>query len=86
MTEQASRVHLKVGAAGRVVLPQRFREDEDIKPGDELVGFIDNGELRIMTRRRAIQYVQDMVTSKVPRERSLADELIEERRREASAG
>jgi bifunctional DNA-binding transcriptional regulator/antitoxin component of YhaV-PrlF toxin-antitoxin module len=69
-----------------VVLPRRFREDEDIKPGDELVGFIDNGELRIMTRRRAIQHVQDLVTSKVPRQRSLADELIEERRRDAAAG
>lgn len=86
MTEHASRVNLRVGAAGRVVLPQRFREDEDIKPGDELVGFIDNGELRIMTRRRAIEHVQDLVTSKVPRQRSLADELIEERRREAAAG
>jgi bifunctional DNA-binding transcriptional regulator/antitoxin component of YhaV-PrlF toxin-antitoxin module len=76
---------IRVGASGRVVLPVEFRASEGIRPGDELVGFLEDGELRIMTRRRAIRHVQDLVTSKVPRQRSLVDELIEERRREAAA-
>jgi len=86
MTDQVQRdrTTVKVGAAGRIVLPAGFREAEDIQVGDDLVAYIVDGELRVMTRRRAWEAAQRLVASHVPRERSLVDEVIAERRAESA--
>ena len=45
-------IRMRVNASGRVVLPASFRKALDIKPGDEVVGHLEGGELRITTLKR----------------------------------
>lgn len=69
---------------GRLVLPAQFRAALGIEPGDELVLALDQGELRIFTRREAIKRAQGLVRRYIPDDRNLADELIQERRAESA--
>ena len=73
----------KLGKSGRIVLPAKFRKAMDVKPGDDLILRLEDGELRIFTRRQAIKRAQGMLRSLIPEGRSLSDELIQERRAEA---
>ena len=69
---------------GRIVLPAQYRRALGIQVGDEIVLRLEGDELRLLTRRQAIRDAQDLIGRYVPAERSLVDELIEERRREAA--
>lgn len=72
----------KVNENGRVVIPIQFREAMGIEPGDEVIFSSDGETLRIETiRQRALQ-AQAMVRKYIDPSRSLADELIAERREE----
>ena len=71
-----------LGKNGRVVIPAHFRKDLGISEGDNLLISLDDGVIRIMTLHKAIQRVQESVRRYVPEGRSLADELIQERRAE----
>ncbi len=68
---------------GRIVIPASYRRTLGVRPGDEVVLRMADGEIRITTRaqarRRALEYVQSLV----PKGESLADELIRERREAA---
>lgn len=75
---------LRVGAAGRLVLPHRFRKSLGVKPGDEVVAVLEEGRVVIMSREQAWKSAQEIVRRYVPKGLSLADELIAERRREAA--
>ncbi len=77
--------HLKVDPAGRVVVPAAIRSHYNIRAGDTLVlRSMENG-LELRTYEQLMREAQDYFTSLVPAGRSLSDELIEERRREAAA-
>lgn len=67
---------------GRIVIPQRFREALDVKPGDELVLQLGENCLRVYSVKEAIRQAQAIVRSHVPEGRSLVDELIRDRKRE----
>ena len=67
---------------GRVVIPSKYRKTLGIKPGDELVLLLEEGEIRIVTARHAILQAQALVRRYVPKGRSLSKELIQERREE----
>ena len=73
----------KLGQSGRIVLPAKFRKSMDVKPGDDLILRLEDGELRIFTRRQAIKRAQGMLKHLAPG-RSLSEELIQERRAEAA--
>ena len=73
----------KIDQAGRLVLPAKFRKAMGVKPGDELILRLEDGELRIFTRRQAIKRAQGMLKHIAPG-RSLSEELIQERRAEAA--
>jgi AbrB family looped-hinge helix DNA binding protein len=73
--------HLAEG--GRIVIPAEYRRALGIKVGDEIVLRLEEGEVRLLTRQRAIREAQALIRRYVPADRSLADELIEERRRAA---
>ena len=75
-------VRTKVGAGGRVVVPAEFRKALGIAPGDEVIVVLDEGEVRILTPERAVRRAQELVRRYVPSGKSLAAELIAERRRE----
>ncbi len=67
---------------GRVVIPAKYRKAMGIKPGDELVLLLEEGEIRIVTARQAIRQDQALVRRYVPKGRNLSKELIQERREE----
>ena len=77
--------HVKIAPGGRVVIPVEFRKALGVEVGDAMVVELRDGELRLRSLDTAIKRVLAMVRKYIPDEaRSLADELIAERRQEAA--
>jgi AbrB family looped-hinge helix DNA binding protein len=76
-------VRLRINENGRVVIPAAFRKALGIKPGDEVILRLDDGELRISTFRSRLERARRHVRKYVKPGVSLVDELIAERREEA---
>jgi hypothetical protein len=55
-----------------------------LEVGDEVVLRLDDGELRVTTQARAIRRAQALVRRYVSEGRSLVEELLAERQREAA--
>ena len=75
---------IRVG--GRIVIPAAYRKALGVKPGDEVQLVLEDGEIRIVSQRQAIVRAQNLLRNYVPRDRNLSEELIKERREEASHG
>ena len=75
---------LRVGENGRVVIPVAFRNKLGIKGGDEVILRVEDGELRITTIKKRLEWAQRHVRNFVKPGVSLVDELIADRRREAA--
>lgn len=73
----------KIGEGGRIVIPAELRQMLGLQIGDEVVLHPEGKELRIFTVSQAIKRAQEIVSHYIPRDRSLADELIAERHKEA---
>lgn len=73
-----------VAEGGRIVIPAGFRKALGIRPGDKVVVQLDKDEVRVYTRAEALRRLQEKVTRAVPRGVSLAQQLIEDRRRESA--
>jgi AbrB family looped-hinge helix DNA binding protein len=78
-----SELKSKIGKGGRIVIPAPYRQMIGIEVGDEVILVLDPDGIRILTPRQAVKRAQELVRRYVTGGRSLADELIEERRREA---
>jgi AbrB family looped-hinge helix DNA binding protein len=76
-------VSVKLGEGGRIVIPAEYRKALGIDVGDDLMLHVDNGIIMLLTRKQAIQYVQERMAKYTTDERKLADEIISERRKEA---
>jgi AbrB family looped-hinge helix DNA binding protein len=76
-------VRLRVNENGRVVLPAAFRKALNIRPGDQVLARLEDDEVRITTLKHRIERAQRHVRQFVKPGRSLADELIAERREAA---
>ncbi len=72
-------VKTKLGEGGRIVIPAEYRQALGLQVGDEVILRLEGRELRIFTLNQAIKRAQELVSRYIPRERSLADELIAER-------
>ena len=77
-------VFAKIDQSGRVVIPAAYRRELGIEAGDRVMIELDSRELRIMSHAEAIRSAQEIVARYIPKGRSLADELIAERRGEAA--
>lgn len=75
---------VQLGAQGRLVIPACLREALHLRPGDRLVAR-KVGDSLVLERREAIERRLKDRFRHVPREVSLADELIAERRQEAKS-
>jgi len=73
----------KITEGGRIVIPVEYRRALNLNIGDEVVVTIDEGELRILPRKEANRRAREIV-QRYAGSRSLAQELISERREEAS--
>ena len=76
-------IKTKMGEGGRVVVPAKYRKALDLKPGDDVILVLEDGEVRITTVKQAIRRAQQIVRRYVPEDRDLVSELIKERREEA---
>ena len=75
--------YVRIDENGRVVIPASFRRDLGIKAGDTVVLRNENDELRITTLQKPLAKAQQWMRKHVAPGRSLADELIAERREAA---
>jgi AbrB family looped-hinge helix DNA binding protein len=89
MTDRANngkptiRAKTDLSANGRIVIPAAIRQALGIQAGDSIVMEVEGGVLRIESFRQRLSRIQDEIIRLVGPERSLADELIAERREEA---
>lgn len=72
-----------VDTQGRLVIPAALRKALDLKPGDRLVARKDGDSLVLEPRKAVVKRLQARF-GHIPPEVSLADELISERRVEAT--
>jgi AbrB family looped-hinge helix DNA binding protein len=76
------RERVKLGDGGRFVIPAAMREAMGVKPGDNLVMHVEDGELRVRGHREVIRRIQEQVAKfKKPGE-NVVDDFIRERREE----
>ncbi len=73
----------KIGPGGRIVIPARYRKTIGVDVGDEVVLVLDGESVRLLTPRQAVKLSQAIVRRYIPAADRLAEELIEDRRREA---
>ena len=78
-----SETRMRVNENGQVVIPASYRKALGINVGDEVVLRIEDDELRIMSLKRRLEQAQRRIRRYVKPGRSLADELIAERREAA---
>ncbi len=75
----------KLNASGRVVIPAAVRKALDLRPGDELIMRVEDGELRLSTRRQALARARRLIRRHIPSDEDLTQSLLDDRRREAAA-
>jgi AbrB family looped-hinge helix DNA binding protein len=73
----------KLNANGRLVIPAAVRKMLGLEPGDELIMRVEDGELRLSTRRQALARARRMIRQYIPAEVDLTQSLIDDRREEA---
>ena len=79
-------LQMKMSNGGRVVIPIEIRQELGLKEGDAVLWELLDGEARITTRLQRIRQAQALVRKHVAPGASLVDELIADRRLEASNG
>ncbi|PAQ00504.1 MAG: AbrB/MazE/SpoVT family DNA-binding domain-containing protein [Mesorhizobium sp.] len=78
----AKRERVKLGEGGRFVIPAAMREEMGVKPGEDLILHVENGELRVRSWLQNLRRVQaELSALKKPGE-SVVDEFLKERREE----
>jgi AbrB family looped-hinge helix DNA binding protein len=76
------KVPVKIGEGGRIVIPSEYRKALKLNIGDELMLHMENKRMILMTRKQAIEYVQERMASYSTEGRILSEELIKERKDE----
>lgn len=79
-SKQAPRERIRVGDGGRVVIPASMRAEMGVKPGDVLVAHVEDGELRLISPRAALDRVQGHMARYRKPEESVVDEFLAGRR------
>jgi AbrB family looped-hinge helix DNA binding protein len=76
----------KLADGNRIVIPATIRKGLGLKVGDAVTLVLqDNGEVRLLTQAEAVRQAQALVRQHVDKDRSLIDELLAERREEATS-
>jgi len=76
---------VRLGDRGRLVLPAALRQHLGIRTGDEVIAFAaDDGGVSLISRQGAVRRARGLLRSSAG-DRSLAGELIRQRRLEAHA-
>lgn len=78
----AKRERVKLGEGGRFVIPAAMREEMGVKPGEDLILHVENGELRVRSWLRNLRRVQAELSALKKPDESVVDEFLKERREE----
>lgn len=78
------RMRIRIGESGVVSIPEELLRAAGLEGGDAAGIWVEDGEIRILGVRQGIEWAQRLMRQYVPEGRSLVDELIAERRREAA--
>ena len=73
----------KLTEGGRLVIPSAIRKEMNLDIGDEVIMIRKGKQLIILSRAEAVRRAKALVRRKVKPERSLVNELLEERREES---
>ena len=73
----------RLNDSGRIVIPAAMRQKLGIAAGDTVFLTVDGDVLKIESHLARVRRVQESLRKYIPAGRSLADELIAERREEA---
>lgn len=73
---------VKVGPAGRMVIPAKFRKAIGIEEDMEVLVELTGNQLHILTWKESLRRIQEELNRNVPEGVSIVDELIAERRQE----
>jgi len=65
------------------MLPAKWRREHGVEPEGELLVSLQENCLVLQTREQAVREAQEMVRKLVPPGKSLVNDLLKERRREA---
>lgn len=76
----------RIDSAGRLVIPAEIRRALGLKSGDKVILSLRKDGLRVLTVPEAVRQAQEWTRRYVPAERSLVEELLEERREESAGG
>lgn len=74
------RERIKLGDGGRFVIPASMREEMGIKPGDSLIAYVEDGELRVRSFDDNLKRIQQRLSAKKKPGQSVVDEFLAERR------
>lgn len=75
---------VRMGPQGRIVIPAPLRGEMELRDGDMLSVSLEDGRLVLERRSTLLERIQSRFRATVPRDRSLVDELLAERRQEAA--
>ncbi|GAC1567573.1 MAG: hypothetical protein NVS3B14_14040 [Ktedonobacteraceae bacterium] len=75
-------IKAKLTEDGKIEIPAEQLKALGLHVGDEIILRMEDGALRILTPRQAIEYAQELLRPYMPEGRSLSEELIAERRQE----
>lgn len=73
-----------IGESGRIVLPASIRKEFGIRPGERLTVTSENGEIKILSRKMALEQIRAGIIEKRGSLKGILDEFIAERRAEAA--
>lgn len=73
----------KLDSQGRLLIPASLRKQAGIEPDAEVLVFLEDGAVVLLTRQAALTQARQMVQRATAHKRSLVDELIANRRRDA---
>lgn len=83
--KQLEQYTLEMEASGRLTLPESVLQQLDLKQGSRLILIVgEDGTLRLMSLREQVRKLRGILKNISPN-RSLVDELIQERRQEAAS-
>jgi AbrB family looped-hinge helix DNA binding protein len=73
-----------LGESGRIVLPATIRKELGLKAGDRLTVSSNQGEIRILSRKMALESIRADIIKQRGSLEGLLDEFLADRREEAA--
>lgn len=72
-----------VGEGGRLVIPSAYRKELNMKPGDEFVISLENGELRLFRQKQALQRLRQLTKNAKTKSKHVTDDFLAFRKQDS---